>query len=208
MSELPDDTDVYRVVKTLASLLRHRGYDSTAWESLDLARFRAKYTQNGMVRLSALGMDRFEHLVTKEIIMFCFPPEEKVGVKPIREFNDTLLTSNAARGILVLRDNISPFGRQAISVSKGTCPIEHFTYAELKFDLVTHEMVPKHEILSEDEKNALLERYKIKAEMLPRMRHNDPVSRYYGLHKGQVVRIIRKSDTAGSYVTYRIVTGG
>ena len=72
-------------------------------------------------------------------------------------------------------------------------------------DITEHELVPEHQLLKPQEKADLLKQYGLEERQLPRIQKLDPVARYFGAQKGEVFRIVRKSETAGKYVTYRIV---
>ncbi|MEM1895605.1 MAG: DNA-directed RNA polymerase subunit H [Nanopusillaceae archaeon] len=74
-----------------------------------------------------------------------------------------------------------------------------------EIDITQHELVPKHEILSEEEKKQLLERYKVKLEDLPRIRINDPAIIKLKPKPGDIVKIIRKDPIAGETIYYRVV---
>lgn len=66
-------------------------------------------------------------------------------------------------------------------------------------------MVPRHEILNEKEKKELLEQLGIQEKNLPRILDSDPVVKIMKARPGQVLRITRKSPTAGESIYYRFV---
>ena len=72
-------------------------------------------------------------------------------------------------------------------------------------DILKHVLVPTHVLLNEDEKRKVLEEYHIKPYQLPYIRASDPVAKALGAKKGDVVKIIRKSPTAGESIAYRYV---
>lgn len=80
---------------------------------------------------------------------------------------------------------------------------------ESKKSFLNHDMVPKHEILSEDEKKVLLQKYNIQPEWLPLVKASDSIVRAINGKPGDIVKILRKSATAGQYaIFYRYVIKG
>jgi len=69
-------------------------------------------------------------------------------------------------------------------------------------------LVPKHEILSPEEREELLAKYRVKPYQLPKIRASDPAVKAIGAKPGDIVRIIRRSSTAGEHVVYRYVIEG
>lgn len=74
-----------------------------------------------------------------------------------------------------------------------------------EIDVKKHELVPKHELLSEEEKKELLKRLGVKLSDLPKIRISDPAIKNLGAKPGDIVKIYRKSPTAGESIYYRVV---
>lgn len=76
-----------------------------------------------------------------------------------------------------------------------------------KFNILEHELVPRHEVLPPQEAARILRELGIRPEQLPWLRVTDPVARAIGAKPGDIVRIYRKSPTSGEVVVYRYVVG-
>jgi len=74
-----------------------------------------------------------------------------------------------------------------------------------EFNILKHELVPEHIILNENEKKKFLEKFKIKTGNLPKIFTTDPVVKALNAKEGDVLKIIRKSETSGTSIYYRIV---
>ncbi len=75
----------------------------------------------------------------------------------------------------------------------------------MKVNLQDHVLVPKHEILKESEVEELLRLLGISKEQLPKIKSSDPIVKEIGAKPGDIVKITRKSHTAGISIFYRLV---
>lgn len=75
----------------------------------------------------------------------------------------------------------------------------------MKFDILQHSNVPKHEILSDSEIEEIFAEVEYEIKQLPKIKSDDPVVKAIDAKEGDILRITRESQTAGTFITYRLV---
>jgi DNA-directed RNA polymerase I, II, and III subunit RPABC1 len=206
---MPDFTDAEAermliIVGNACRMLAARDYHVLGgWDEVsDISTLRSlieAHTSDG----SRMGIDAVG-VGTGEKLRVYFPQDEKFNIKVLRFFCENMHEKGIRRGIFLLPGKITPRTRQALAEVAPTFLLEVFFQWEMLVDITKHYLVPEHKVLTEEEKQAMLKRCKVKDTQLPRMLPDDPISRYFALRPGQVVKIFRKSPNAGRYVTYRI----
>jgi len=73
------------------------------------------------------------------------------------------------------------------------------------FDITRHFLVPKHLILSKDEENKLLKKYKVTKEELPKIKRSDPAIDHLKPKSGDIIKIDRRSVFGDQISYYRVV---
>lgn len=83
----------------------------------------------------------------------------------------------------------------------------------IDFNVLEHELVPEHHLLTEEEAEKVLKELKITRDQLPKIRKSDAcvkvLERIYGpIEEGRIIKIVRKSPTSEIFVAYRMVIRG
>lgn len=76
---------------------------------------------------------------------------------------------------------------------------------EEKIDILKVGLVPKHEVMTEEEKAEFLKKYNVSLRQLPRIKEEDLVIKRIGAKRGSVVKITRNDPELGEYYYYRVV---
>jgi len=80
--------------------------------------------------------------------------------------------------------------------------------AKKKLLIKKHILMPVHTKLSESDKKKLLEQYNITTKELPKIRKDDAAIADFNVKEGDVIKIVRKSNTSGESEFYRVVVSG
>ena len=208
-----EQLSMYRVRQTVYKMLDARGYivdpdDLAMSEETYFERFGKLEREDARCQINAQAKDE----EGEQIYVFFLDNrgKPKIGIKPLQEVIVNLQAMGSRRAIIIVKSGLTSMAYQTLGEmdAEHDYHIEHFQDDELPINIMEHELVPKHEILTPAEKKQLLERYGLTPKQLPKIQRYDPVARFLGLRKDQVVRITRFSETAGRYVTYRICIEG
>ncbi|PHH65873.1 hypothetical protein CDD81_1242 [Ophiocordyceps australis] len=215
---------LWRAWRTVHEMIVDREYELADDEiNISLDRFRSEYcapdgtVNRAKLQFSARPSDAMLRKATPpateanpDPVPDCGPiwveflAEKTFGVAQIRVFAKYVVDNNYKAGIIVTHGALSPAARKSLANLENLTRLECFLEDDLLVNITHHELVPRHVVLSRDEKTALLKRYRLKETQLPRILQKDPIARYLGLRRGQVVKIIRVSETAGRYASYRL----
>lgn len=201
-----DTVRLWRVHKTAHHMVHDRGFVvSQAELDMTLPEFVSTFgVGNAVVDRASLNfVVQSRNDPSNQLFVF-FPEDPAVGVKTIRGYLERMNEQGVFKAIIVVKQSMTPSAAKVLQTVAPKYILEHFTELELVVNITEHELVPQHILLTDEEKKALLAKYRLKETQLPRILVSDPVARYYGLRRGDVVKILRASETAGRYVTYRL----
>jgi DNA-directed RNA polymerase subunit H len=77
-----------------------------------------------------------------------------------------------------------------------------------ELNVLDHIYVPKHEIVNSAEAERIVANFNAKPEQFPYILISDPVVKLIKAKPGDLIKITRKSETAGETVYYRFVVEG
>ncbi|KAK1378487.1 DNA-directed RNA polymerase RPB5 subunit, eukaryote/virus [Heracleum sosnowskyi] len=197
---------LYLARRTVLEMLKDRGYgvDETDID-MSLAEFRTRFGEvasQGLLDRLRFSVSRISQPSQKVLVVFC-------GTDEIRkQAMSTLLfqlshDSSRPRILLVLQSKMNSHAQKL--AAESSFQIETFPITDLLVNFTKHQLLPKHEILSAEEQQSLLKKLNVQPSQMPRMLETDPIVKYYGLEKGQILKVTFHGPSTAALVTYRCI---
>ena len=217
----------WRISKTINEMLHERGYEVP--EKLiaqDFEEFKSVYFFKDNVLVNTEKDSQLENFDEKRLVNTYFPkgdsgfsqrlmvlflreksPNYKLIMSQVSDYKKNLnIDKNEAVDIIIVtKEEVTHATRKIIDTNqRNDFTIEVFLENELFVNITKHKLQPQFKKLSENEKDEICKKYRATSEQFPYIRKKDPVSRYFGLKEGDMIKITRPSETAAEYESYRV----
>jgi DNA-directed RNA polymerase subunit H (RpoH/RPB5) len=120
--------------------------------------------------------------------------------------NDTVLTDKDTL-IIITKQEIKTMNQVSNQLFLQGRFIVLLSLDRLQFNILNHQYVPSHTILTDNEVDEMMKKYNVtEKSQLPDISRYDPVALAIGMRPGEVCRIDRPSKSAISSLYYRVCT--
>ena len=143
------------------------------------------------------GLSRGDDKYRMHILM----DKKTIGIAFIRELRDQVEAGEVTGGIIVADGKYTYSARS----NAPEMSIELVPKSLPTFDVFKHSYVPLHEILTDEDRKEISDKFHAEPFQFPWIRNTDPISIILGARPGDVLRVTHKSETAGRYLSYRYV---
>ncbi|CAL5201478.1 unnamed protein product [Lathyrus oleraceus] len=198
-----DSIRYFECRRTLMEMLRDRGYNVSESDlTLTLPEFRSRFGQ--FPKPEALGVIVSHRSNPSNKVQVVFRGTDAISKKTLKEIYSQIVDhGNPSRLILVVQSKMTSCARKDLEICQYK--VEIINLNDLMVNVTKHVLQPKYEILTANEKQELLKKYRVEEKQLPLMQRTDAIASYFGLEKGQVVKISHSGEMFNSLVTYRCV---
>lgn len=227
---------LYTARKTILELLSSRGYDTEGYANFGVNEVNAMNTHKQLDMLvekksehKSKGSAKSKNVGGEnEKTYVKFHLEKTLSMTHINDLIEDLfdlgvggeiggsgLSVNANDTVLTEKDTLIIITKQEIKTMnqvlnqlflKGRF-IVLLSLDRLQFNILNHQYVPRHTILSDDEVGEMMKKYNVmEKSQLPDISRYDPVALAIGMRPGEVCRIDRPSKSAINSLYYRVCT--
>lgn len=198
-------TEIYKSRKNLLDILESRGFDTSDYNNFTYEELHTMI-QNQQLDFIVKKVGSEKKVYVKYNIVKVLRPnniydsvEDLFHIENVLTKNDDLIIINKDEPNDTLQTTV-----KNIWLNDGMY-IAIINIARLQFNILNHTLVPKHTVLSEEERNVFLEKYNItNKKMIPTISYFSPVSIVLGIRPDDICKIERFSKTAINSDFYRI----
>lgn len=193
--------EIFKSRNNLLDILKLRGYNTESYDGFSIGEITTLYNNSQLDML----IEGDKKIYIKYFIEKTLRPtniyeiiDDLYNVENILEEKDTLL--------FVVKDEPSENLQklQSTILEQDKTFIIVINIDRLQFNILKHSMVPFHRILSEVEKQKIIEKYNIIDNNIPEISRFDPVAQVIGIRPGEYCEIQRPSKTSIMSYFYRI----
>ena len=219
---------VYNARKNLLELMMAQGYDVEGYTNFGVNEVNAMYSHKQLdmlVETKSSSSDKSKEKPKKKAYIK-FHLEKMLSAGHINDLvedlyvlgsggeigglgistnaNDTVLTENDTL-IIVTKQEVKTMNQYLNQLFLQGRFIILLSFDRLQFNILNHQYVPPHTILSKEELNEMMKKYNVgDKSQLPDISRYDPVALAIGMRPGDVCKIDRPSKSAIHSTYYRV----